>query len=393
MRRIAMNHSRRDLLKTVAAAPALLSMASNAAPPEDRDTVLVLVELSGGNDGLNTVVPYADDAYGRKRTTLRLTNKEVHRIDDYCGFHPRMKGLARLYKEGRLGVIRGVGYPKNDRSHEKAKLEWYTARPGRPDWPTGWIGRAADSVCEQDKSLAPAVFVGSIARPLAVNAARAVVPAIRTAKDLTLKTALNTNDHKNKNPLAEHVRRATKAARETSRRIEAVLSDSPGRKKGLEGDLQTVSRLIRADVGIRIFLLELGGGGIGGFDNHAWQRDNHASLLAKLSEAAASFADDLARHKCLDRVALMTFSEFGRTLTENGRRGTGHGAAQPVLLMGGKVRGGLIGKYPSLTDLDQDAPKFHTDYRRVFATMLDKWLGFDSKVVLGEKYETLDLFA
>ena len=150
--------------------------------------------------------------------------------------------------------------------------------------------------------------------------------------------------------------------------------------------------LIRAEVGIRIFFAELGGGGIGGFDNHANQRDNHASVLAQLSDSVADFADDLARHKCLQRVCLMTFSEFGRTLSENGRRGTGHGAAAPVFLVGGRLRAGLIGKHPSLTDLDQDAPKFHTDFRRLYATVLDDWLGLDSRAVLGAKFETLDLF-
>jgi uncharacterized protein (DUF1501 family) len=181
-----------------------------------------------------------------------------------------------------------------------------------------------------------------------------------------------------------------------SRRIKAALAGAPGAHRyppqGLAGDLKTVAELIRADVGIRIFFTELGGGGIGGFDNHANQRDNHASVLGQLSNSVAAFADDLARHKCLDRVCLMTFSEFGRTLSENGRRGTGHGAAAPMFLMGGRVRAGLIGKHPSLADLDQDAPRFHTDFRRVYASVLAGWLGFDSEAVLGAKLKPLDLF-
>ncbi len=139
-------------------------------------------------------------------------------------------------------------------------------------------------------------------------------------------------------------------------------------------------------------MTELGGGGIGGFDNHAIQRDNHASLLANLSASIEAFATDLAGRKLLDRVALMTFSEFGRTLTENGRKGTGHGNAAPVFVMGGKVRSGLIGKHPSLDDLDNDAPRHHTDFRRIYATMLSSWLGLDSGAILGPQFKPLDLF-
>jgi uncharacterized protein (DUF1501 family) len=135
----------------------------------------------------------------------------------------------------------------------------------------------------------------------------------------------------------------------------------------------------------------LGGGGIGGFDNHANQLGNHCALLGQLAEAVSAFAHDLQRDKLLDRVLLMTFSEFGRTVKENGRRGTGHGAAAPVFLVGGKVKGGRVGPYPSLTDLDNGGLKFHTDFRQVYATVLDRWLGFDSQAVLGSRFEPLDV--
>ena len=160
---------------------------------------------------------------------------------------------------------------------------------------------------------------------------------------------------------------------------------------GLAGDLRTVARLIRADVGIRIFFTEIGGGGIGGFDNHANQLGNHCALLGQLAESVAAFIDDLRRDKRMDRVLLMTFSEFGRTVKENGRRGTDHGAAGPVFLAGGRLKGGLVGSHPSLTDLDNDALKFHTDFRQVYATVLDRWLGLDSKVVLDRPFEPLDI--
>ena len=406
-----MAQSRREFLKSTVAVPALLSLsgaapallarAAHAAAAQDRrDTVLVVVQLSGGNDGLNTVVPYADDAYARNRRTLRLTGKDVIKINDDVGFHPKMTGFARLLKEGRLSVVQGVGYPKSNRSHEQAMLDWHTARPAEPQCPTGWIGRAIDNACRDDEARVPGVFVGPIGRPFALTARKAVVPSIRSAGDLTLRAGGGARGTARRgadgNPLADHVRRAARGAHAISRKVRAVLAEAPGTHRhpphGLAAHLKTVAELIRADVGIRIFFTELGGGGIGGFDNHANQRDNHAALLGQLSDSLAAFADDLARHKCLRRVAVMTFSEFGRTVTENGRRGTGHGAAAPVFLVGGRLRAGLIGKRPSLTDLDQDAPKFHTDFRRLYATVLGQWLGLDAEAALGAKLKPLDLF-
>jgi uncharacterized protein (DUF1501 family) len=405
-----MAQSRREFLKSTVgasallslsgAAPALLTRAARAAAADGgRDTVLVVVQLSGGNDGLNTVVPYGDDAYGRSRRTLRLKAKDVHKIDGYSGFHPKMPGFARLLKQGRLGIVRGVGYPNSHRGHDEALRHWHTARPTEPQCPTGWVGRAIDGACAGGEAGIPAVFVGPISRPFALTARKAVVPSIRTAGDLTLRepgASAEAPGGRGAGALADHVRRAARDARTMSRRIRAVLDGAPGTHRypsvGLAKHLKTVAELVRADVGIRIFFVELGGGGIGGFDNHAGQRDNHAALLGQLSASVAAFTDDLAGHKCLDRVALMTFSEFGRTLSENGRRGTGHGAAAPMFLVGGRVRAGLIGKHPSLADLDKDALRFHTDFRSLYATVLEGWLGLDSKAVLGAKYKQLDLF-
>ncbi len=416
-----MNRSRREFLKATVGTPALLSLtcgapsllarAATAADGSPTDRVLVVLQLSGGNDGLNAVVPYADDAYGRARRTLRLSRKDVHVIDDYLGFHPRMKGFSRLLKQGRLAVVQGVGYPKSNRSHPGAMRDWHTAQPGDAHSTTGWVGRVIDSACGTGPAGVPGIFVGHIAAPFAVNARNACIPSIRSSRDLTLRTIgaaplpsranhAPTRPRETENggasPILDHVRRADVAARATSRQVHAVLADAPGRDRypnqGLARHLKTAAELIRAGIGIRIIFVELGGGGIGGFDNHAVQRDNHATILAQMSDSVTAFCDDLASDGTLGRVCLMTFSEFGRTLSENGRRGTGHGAAAPVFLAGGRVRGGLIGKHPSLDDLDADAPKHHTDYRRVYATVLSRWLGFDSEKILGAKHKPLDLF-
>jgi uncharacterized protein (DUF1501 family) len=403
-----MSHTRRDFLKATLGASTLLSFAS-AAPNflarsvmaassrrKERDTVLVVVQLTGGNDGLNTVVPYDDDEYGRNRSTLRLPTKELHKINSVLGFHPRMKAFARLYKQGHLSIIQGVGYPNSDRSHEGAMRIWHTADPDRPNRQTGWLGRAVDSVWNPNQTDAPAVFVGPFAQPFVLNAENAVVPSIRSLGDLTTGQMPGYPAEPDKGkPLLDFLRRSTLNAYTNSRRIEAAAKTPANTAEypsfQLARTFRTVAQLIRADAGIRIFFIEFGGGGIGGFDNHANQLGNHCALLHQLSESVAAFVHDLKRDKLLDRVLLMTFSEFGRTVKENGRRGTGHGAAAPVFLAGGKLKGGLIGARPSLTDLDNGAPKFHTDFRRVYATVLDRWLGFESRTVLDKQFQPLDV--
>jgi uncharacterized protein (DUF1501 family) len=274
------------------------------------------------------------------------------------------------------------------------------------------LGRVIDDLASPRAPGVPGIFVAPIPQQFALNARQAVVPSIRAARDCvlrpgpgpqtgrqreqTLAAAARPERSGGQNPLLDAVRHSTLTACAASQRVASVLDGPTGTAQyppfQLTDSLRSIAQLIRADLGIRVFFTELGGGGIGGFDNHANQRDNHAALLKQLSESLAAFADDLARDRQLDRVALMTFSEFGRTLSENGRRGTGHGAAQPVFVVGGRLKGGLLGKHPSLTDLDQDAPKHHTDFRRVYATMLDTWLGVDSGELLGRRYPPVDLF-
>ncbi len=408
--------TRRDFLRTAFEASTLISLgsaapdflirsATAAGPRNDRDTVLVVLQLTGGNDGLNTVVPYADDEYGRNRTTLRLPTRELHKIDTALGFHPRMEAFLRLYKDGYLTIIQGVGSPISDQDHDRAMRMWHTADPQRLQRQTGWLGRVVDRAWTPVKPDTAAVFVGPIARPFALNAENVVVPSIPSVENLVVRSVpvrafeetphgVTTNGHSD-NPLLQALRQSTLDAHAKSKRIEAVAKAVDGSADyppfGLARDLRTVAQLIRADIGIRVFFVELGGGGIGGFDNHANQLGNHCALLSQLAESVAAFIYDLKRDKQLDRVLLMTFSEFGRTVKENGRRGTDHGAAAPLFLAGGRVKGGLVGPHPSLTNLDKGALKVHTDFRRVYATLLDRGLGFESKPVLGGHFEPLDI--
>jgi uncharacterized protein (DUF1501 family) len=275
---------------------------------------------------------------------------------------------------------------------------WHTAEPANPYCQTGWLGRAVDRFWNMNQKDTPAVFVGQIDQPFGLRAERVVVPSIQSADDLILDSETgkfrqdSTTEHDSE--LLRFVQECNAKAHGNSRRIEALNSAAGGAEYPrfrLAGTLRTVANLIRADIGIRIFFTELGGGGIGGFDNHANQLGNHCALLHQLSESLAAFAHDLKRDKLLDRALLMTISEFGRTVKENGRRGTGHGAAAPILMVGGKLKSRLVGIHPNLTDLDDGALKFHTDFRRIYATVLDKWLGFESRQVLGKEYHQLDI--
>ena len=276
---------------------------------------------------------------------------------------------------------------------------WHTADPQRPQRQTGWLGRVVDRAWSPTEADTAAVFVGPIARPFAFNAENTVASSIRSAEDLTIRRphsggpagTANSAD----NPLLQFLRQSDLDARAKSERVAAMVkaagSSTDYPSFGLAADLRTIAQLIRADIGIRVFFAELGGGGIGGFDNHANQLGNHCALLHQMAESIGAFVYDLKRDKQLDRVLLTTFSEFGRTVKENGRRGTDHGVAAPMFLAGGKVKGGLLGPHPSLTDLDKGALKMHTDFRRVYATVLDRWLGFDSEPVLGGRFEPLDV--
>ena len=403
------------LLTFSAALPAFFSRSAmaTAGRRNDRDSVLVVIQLSGGNDGLNTVVPYEDDAYHRHRPTLRLPANQVHQLHSHLGLHPDMPAFHRLYQEGHLSIVQGVGYPNSNRNHDAAMLNWHTARPLETFNQTGWVGRAIDQVYSEGEADTPGVFAGYISVPFSLHTEKAIVPSIQPGGQSLASpgpgTALNDKFREYLtraaqsasagagNPLLDFVRQTTAAAWSGLRRIEAATrSNAPASTRQypqfrLAQTLHTIAQLIRADVGIRIYFAELGGGGIGGFDTHAGQALNHGALLRELSDSVATFVDDLKRDQLLERVLLMTFSEFGRTLSENGRRGTGHGAAAPMFLAGGRLKGGLVGAHPSLSDLEGDAPKHHTDFRRVYATALDRWLGFNSQDVLGGKFEPLDV--
>jgi uncharacterized protein (DUF1501 family) len=395
--------SRRDLLKGTLIAlaptvPGFLARTARATPPERDGRILVVLQLDGGNDGINTVVPYADEGYAKSRKSLRLPTTQLVKVNDQVGLHPSMRDAGKLLETGRLALIQGVGYPNPNRSHFESMAIWHTARfdpEARNE--LGWIGRALDEKAKPADSSPGSVFVGTGLQPLALRGRRSVASSLLRPEDLILKQeaapkgAMPTADAKN--DLAAFLQRSTLDAYATADRMAEIArtKDSGGRypETELAGQLRLMARLIKTDTGARVYYARQSG-----YDTHAGQLGLHANLLSELAGALRAFLDDLAAAKLADRVTVLAFSEFGRTVKENDSAGTDHGTAGPVLLAGPRVKPGLVGKTPRLLEPD---PKFgdlktDIDFRRIYATMLEDWLGVPAIVALAGTFERLLLF-
>ncbi|MCO6457181.1 MAG: DUF1501 domain-containing protein [Pirellulaceae bacterium] len=380
-----------------------LRAAAAGESPTKGEKILVVVQLSGGNDGLNTIVPHGDESYYRARPQLAIPRDQVLKIDDFHGFHPSARGLADLLEAGQLAIVQGVGYPDPNRSHFESMDIWHSCfRKDRPRQ-DGWLGRYLDRAAGTAGGDVPALHVGEEEQPLALAAQRVRVPSVRSLDRFRLQLESGEADAATiqrlvgrERPAASDllgfVQSSSAAALEAARRVEQARrqyqTDVEYPASGLGQKLRTVAQLIDAGLETRIYYLTLDG-----FDTHARQAEAHAALLTELSGSMAAFMDDLARHGHAERVLLLGFSEFGRRLEENASAGTDHGAAAPLLLAGQAVRPGLLGTHPSLTDLDQGDLKFHTDFRRVYALLLESWLGCPSAELLGGSYEPIAALA
>ncbi|MEX2188312.1 MAG: DUF1501 domain-containing protein [Pirellulales bacterium] len=414
--------SRRDFLKSAlgssavvalgAAAPRFLVEAAERPSNANGETVLVVVQLSGGNDGINTVVPYGDDIYYQNRFTLALDKNKVHKLDDYHALHPSLGGFAKLVEVRRLAIVQGVGYANPNRSHFESMDIWHTARREPQGRSLGWLGRYLDASAKQASakqaganvhSDVPALHLGGGQQPLALAALDVHAPSIRSLDQFKLQDGgdrrlreaierLSATPRPGEDDLLSFVQSSTAAALASSQRMQEALgkyapaATYPGTK--LAQSLSTVAQLIDAGLSTRIYYVSLDG-----FDTHSEQGDAHASLLAELGDAVKALVDDLAGHGHADRVLVMSFSEFGRRVRENASRGTDHGAAAPMFLAGGKVKPGLIGKHPSMADLDNGDLKHHTDFRAIYAAVLKNWLGWSAGEILGGEYEPADVLA
>ncbi len=385
-------------------------------------TILVVLQMAGGNDGLSMVVPYADDAYHLARPKLALPADKILRLDDYAGLNPRLAGLKSLFDQGHLAVIQGVGYPNPNRSHFRATEIWQTASDADRNENEGWLGRYFDSCCAgADPTVGVAIgselpqaftartptgvvfskpeqfrFKGSDqARPgepgeeffyrqlnqgteapivaTEGNSIGAIAGANNSdlsAVDFLQRTALDAQLSSDK-------------ILEVTRRSKSTVPYPPGK---LANSLSLIARMIGGGLTTRVYYASQGG-----FDTHARQIYAHDHLMGELNDALTAFVADLKQQGNFDRVLLITFSEFGRRVQENANGGTDHGAAAPMFALGGRVKPGLFGKYPSLTNLDNGDLRFNTDFRSVYGTVLDRWLHAPSEKVLGRKFPTLPL--
>jgi uncharacterized protein (DUF1501 family) len=385
--------------RTSAALAAQAQQGSSIEKHPER--ILVVVELSGGNDGLNTVVPYGDTAYYRARPQLAIREREVLKAADGLGFHPAMVGFERLFKDGRLAVIHGCGYEHPSLSHFSSMGFWHTGVPNGGE-PLGWLGRLADegyapstrnvivnlgnsqSLAVRSRRHSPLVFQDpSRLRREGTDDERHVMSALMHERE-TPNAALQflAATAQNAEQSADFVRRATSAYRTTV---------DYGIGGGLGGNLQRVAALIAAGMPTRLFYLAYSGNS---FDTHVQQADLHSRLLMYTADALRGFMEDLVRIGRADDVAVMVFTEFGRRVEENGSLGTDHGTATPMFVIGKGVRGGFHGQHPSLTDLDDGNLRMTTDFRRVYATMITQWLGYDdSPAILKGAFQPLGLFA
>lgn len=442
-------HTRRSFLRTTllgaaaaATLPAFLdrtflalnALAADSAvqTPTGRDgRILVVLQLAGGNDGLNTLVPFGDDAYRRARPTLGLAADRTLKLNDALGLHPSLAPLKSLYDEGHVGVIQGVGYPNPNRSHFRSTEIWQTASEANENRSLGWLGSYFDHACAgQDPTvgvaiggLAPQAFAGR--SPMGVNFARpeqfrwisqdkapkagssSVSERIfrelnQPAENLTEMLLSRDGDAGGSVGALggmgagdgagslDFLERTALDAQISSDKVLAIarrtksLVRYPGGR--LSESLSLVGRMIAGGLPTRVYYVSLGG-----FDTHQNQLGAHERLLRELADATGAFAADLKAQGNLDRVLLMTFSEFGRRVSQNASGGTDHGAAAPLFLMGGKIAPGLHGKAPSLTDLHQGDLKHTVDFRSVYAAVLEQWLGVPSAPILGKAFAPLKI--
>ena len=410
--------TRRQFLKTsmvavpaAAAMPAVFSRAvaaaiheqqSGAAPMGNR--TLVIVQMAGGNDGLNTVVPANDGRYYQLRGNLAIPQNDVLPIDRQVGFHPSLTAFKELWDEGVLAIVEGVGYPAQSFSHFESMDIWQTAQTGRKDY-EGWLGKYLEGIAagQEDAFLA---LVADKRMPRAMVTPNVAVPLVESVDDYRLQD--DPRNAWNRQARTEALLRLYASAPGATRfgalldntvhaaqRSSAAVQRAHARyepaveygESALAQGLRLVAEAIDADLGLRVGHVR-----IGGFDTHAAQEARHESLLAETADAMLAFYRDLQAHGHANDVVMMTWSEFGRRVTGNASDGTDHGSAGPMFVAGAPVAGGFYGERPSLASLDENNLRFTTDFRQVYASALEGWLGAPSQDVLGGRFEPLPLF-
>jgi uncharacterized protein (DUF1501 family) len=375
------------------------TLAAAPAPEKDR-SVLVLVQLAGGNDGLNTLVPFEDADYYRLRPTLGIARDKVLRLTSQAGLHPSCTAMNQLYQSGKLAIIQNVGYPNPNRSHFRSTEIWETGSGSDEFAATGWVGRFLDNACagvpaDSHDPVAvhvtngvPQSFMSAQAHPtfgLGPGGAR------RREDEETRKLLESMVSNTGPKSLADSgnstfLKQTLMDTLVTERKVQRIIGDyrptAPYPGSPLATSLRNVAALVAARMPTRVYFVTLGG-----FDTHSNQVGQHGFLLTQLSEALVAFQKDLEAKRLDSQVTTMTFSEFGRRPSENQSRGTDHGTAAPLFVMGSSVKAGVHGTAPSLKLTQNQDLAFTTDFRQVYATALDRWLGCPAEKVLRGQFE------
>jgi uncharacterized protein (DUF1501 family) len=378
------------------------ALAQSVTPAGD-DRVLVVVNFQGGNDGLNTVVPFGMANYYKQRPTLAVPQTDVLRLNDTVGLNPALTKLKAMYDKGQVAVVQGVGYPNPDFSHFRSTEIWQTAAPTSYA-STGWLGRYLDGAKLPSDNLFNAVAIADVLPELLV-ADRVDVAAIAQLNGYGLTSDRNRAVGRDefhaivadanvpfRSPYLAQVAQIEDHAQRGAEELPALVAGYkpaatyPGTPIGRS--LALAAQIVGAKLGTRVLFVQLGS-----FDTHTTQKGTQDRLLADFADAVDAFYTDLAAHGNDGRVLTMTFSEFGRRVGENASRGTDHGTAAPLFVIGGGVKGGLYGAHPSLDDLDNGNLRFTTDFRSVYATVLEKWLNRPSSPILGSGFTQLPLLA
>jgi uncharacterized protein (DUF1501 family) len=396
--------------------------------PSGKDgKILIVVQLSGGNDGLNTIIPYGDDAYHRARPVLAHDAGSVLKINNYLGLHPNLKEVKALYDSGQMAIVQGVGYPNPNRSHFRSMDIWQSADPVGETPTSGWIGRYFDNACAgcdpkvgvSIGETSPLAMKGEHVNPLSFenpysyryngyDKARYIelnklASAPQVAPDLVTPALVAPANHSFiAKPAARKVEpvtaqsqldflaRTAMDAQVSSDQILKITANHKGPQdyptNEFGNGLRTIAAMIAGGLPTRVYYVSLGG-----FDTHANEKARHDKLMTDFSQGMGAFWADLKAQNNADRVLMMTFSEFGRRVETNASGGTDHGAAAPMMVFGQSIKPGIYGNHPSLTDLDQGDLKFNTDFRNVYATVLQEWMDTPSKPILGQQFKTMDM--
>ena len=393
---------RRNFLKTTALASAATMLpkfikASEKNIADTSDKILVIVQLTGGNDGLNTVVPFQNDLYYKARPQISIGRNEVLKLNDQLGLNPNMEGFKKLFDDGKLCLINNVGYPDPDRSHFRSMDIWHTASNSNEYKTTGWLGRYLDEQCgdcdkptqilEMDDTLSLALK-GTNVKGLAIKDPKRLYGTTTNPFINQLSKQHLPGDHQHDNAeylyktLAETVSSA-EYLYQTSKIFHSAAT-YPNHQFGKS--MKTISELIISGVNTKVYYVSLGS-----FDTHFNQQKRQGELLHQLAETIKVFMDDLKSNGRANEVLLMTFSEFGRRVAENASLGTDHGTASQIFLIGNNLKGkGVYNEAPNLEDLDDGDLKFTVDFKNIYATLLRKWLQTDSDKILGNKFSLMD---